>query len=309
MEDGAAGIDGDAGSIGLLLFDLRLAGEREGNERGPSRARENGGDGNVRDRQTDSGHANLLQNGMHAQRQMTAAQKQGRGYEIEVRVQAGDGDERADVRLGGPGETDDFGIDELFAHEADLREQPPDAGVEPEERGGGFFGERDGPIAAADVYELMAGDGGLGFGLKRGEGFRKQYDRAENSDMKAAKPVLTDLELELMHAVWRRRSATVREVFEDLSGRRKIAYTTVLTMMGILERKGHLKKKAGARAYVYTPTRPQKQVVGKMIQDFVNRVFSGSAKPLLVHLIEDPHIAPEDLLEVERLLQARRKKS
>lgn len=127
--------------------------------------------------------------------------------------------------------------------------------------------------------------------------------------MKAAKTVLTDLELELMHAVWRRHSATVREVFEDLSARRKIAYTTVLTMMGVLERKGHLKKKAGDRAYVYTPTRPQKQVVGKMIQDFVNRVFSGSAKPLLVHLIEDPDIAPKDLLEIERLLQARRKKS
>ena len=110
-------------------------------------------------------------------------------------------------------------------------------------------------------------------------------------------------------AVWRRHSATVREVFEDLSGRRKIAYTTVLTMMGILERKGHLKKKAGDRAYVYTPTRSQKHVVGKMIQDFVNRVFSGSSKPLLVHLIEDTDLAPEDLLEVERLLQARRKKS
>ena len=127
--------------------------------------------------------------------------------------------------------------------------------------------------------------------------------------MKAAKPVLTDLELELMHAVWRRGTATVREVFEDLAARRKIAYTTVLTMMGILERKGHLKKKAGERAYVYTPARPQKQVVGGMIQDFVNRVFSGSSKPLLVHLIEDPDIAPEDLKEVERLLQARRKKS
>jgi BlaI family transcriptional regulator, penicillinase repressor len=127
--------------------------------------------------------------------------------------------------------------------------------------------------------------------------------------MKAAKTVLTDLELEVMHAVWRRRTATVREVFEDLSARRRIAYTTVLTMMGILERKGHLKKKAGDRAYVYTPARPQKQVIGKMIQDFVDRVFSGSAKPLLVHLIEDPDVSPEDLQEIERLLQARRKKS
>ena len=120
--------------------------------------------------------------------------------------------------------------------------------------------------------------------------------------------VPTDLELELLKVVWARGQATVREVFQDLSKQRKIAYTTVLTMMGILEQKGHLKKTAGERAYVYRPAQPKDQVVEGMVVEFVNRVFSGSAKPLLVHLVEDPSIPTEDLAEIEKLLRARRKK-
>jgi predicted transcriptional regulator len=126
--------------------------------------------------------------------------------------------------------------------------------------------------------------------------------------MKPRRFVPTDLELELLKVVWARGQATVREVFQDLSKQRKIAYTTVLTMMGILEHKGHLKKTAGERAYIYRPTRPKDQVVEGMVAEFVNRVFSGSAKPLLVHLVEDPSIPTEDLAEVEKLLRARRKK-
>jgi BlaI family transcriptional regulator, penicillinase repressor len=126
--------------------------------------------------------------------------------------------------------------------------------------------------------------------------------------MKPSKSVPTDLELQLLKAIWERGQATVREVYQDLAKQRKIAYTTVLTMMGILEHKGHLQKIAGERAYIYRPTQPKDHVVESMVDEFVNRVFSGSAKPLLLHLVEDPDIAPEDLAEVEKLLRARRKK-
>ena len=126
--------------------------------------------------------------------------------------------------------------------------------------------------------------------------------------MKAPNSVPTGLELEILKAIWERGQATVREVYQDLSKQRKIAYTTVLTMMGILEHKGHLRKSAGERAYVYRPTLPKDQVVENMVDEFVNRLFSGSAKPLLVHLVEDPNIPAEDLAEIEKLVRARRKK-
>jgi len=127
--------------------------------------------------------------------------------------------------------------------------------------------------------------------------------------MKTPKAVPTDVELEILKAIWQRGQATVREIYQDLSAHRKIAYTTVLTMMGILEQKGHLKKTAGERAYVYRPSQPQGRVVEGMVNEFVQRVFNGSAKPLLVHLVEDPNMSAEELREIEKLLQQRRKKA
>src|SRR4030095_15861990 len=108
-----------------------------------------------------------------------------------------------------------------------------------------------------------------------------------------------------MKVVWDRESATVREVYEELLKRRKIAYTTVLTMMGILEQKGRLTKEAGEGAYVYRPGEPRAEVVGTMVTDFIKRVFNGSAKPLLVHLAESREIRQEHLDEISKLLKTR----
>jgi predicted transcriptional regulator len=116
----------------------------------------------------------------------------------------------------------------------------------------------------------------------------------------------TDQELEIMKVVWERGSATVREVYEELLKGRKIAYTTVLTMMGVLEQKGRLRKDAGERAYIYQPTEPRAEVVGTMVTDFIKRVFNGSAKPLLVHLAESREIRQEHLDEISRLLKSKR---
>jgi predicted transcriptional regulator len=107
-----------------------------------------------------------------------------------------------------------------------------------------------------------------------------------------------------MKVVWERGSATVREVYEELLKQRKIAYTTVMTMMGILEQKGRLNKEVSERAYVYTPTEPQGKVVGSMVKDFIARMFNGSAQPLLVHLAENRDLRQEDLDEISRLLKA-----
>ena len=115
------------------------------------------------------------------------------------------------------------------------------------------------------------------------------------------KPTLTGQELEIMKVVWKLGTPTVRQVYEDLLDRRKVAYTTVMTMMKILEQKGYLRKKQADRAHVYTPAQPQRKVIGAMVRDFVNRVFNGSAEPLLVHLVEEHDLSPQDLEEIARL--------
>jgi predicted transcriptional regulator len=124
--------------------------------------------------------------------------------------------------------------------------------------------------------------------------------------MRRASPTLTPHELEIMKVVWSRGHATVRDVYEALLEDRKIAYTTVMTMMNVLEKKGHLRKKAEGRSFLYRPTRPQRQVVGSMVRDFVQRVFGGSAAPLLAHLVEEERLTPEDLDALARRIKEKR---
>lgn len=106
-----------------------------------------------------------------------------------------------------------------------------------------------------------------------------------------------------MKIVWRLKSATVRQVYEQMLEQRKIAYTTVMTLMNILERKKFLKRQTRERAYVYMPAKPRDRVVGAMVKDFIDRVFSGSARPLLVQLVEDRRLSEQDLAEIRRMME------
>jgi BlaI family penicillinase repressor len=121
--------------------------------------------------------------------------------------------------------------------------------------------------------------------------------------MRPKHPTLTPLELEIMKLVWERDTAMVRDIYEALLERRKIAYTTVMTMMKILETKGYLKKRRVDRAFVYTPVQPKSQVIGGMIREFVDRVFNGSAEPLLVHLVKSNRISQKDLQKIVRMIE------
>ena len=106
-----------------------------------------------------------------------------------------------------------------------------------------------------------------------------------------------------MKIVWAREASTVRDVYETLLERRKIAYTTVMTMMKILEQKKYLRKTQEDRAYIYRPAKPKNQVIKSMVREFVNRVFNGSAEPLLVHLIEDQKLSKKELEEIARMIR------
>ena len=105
-----------------------------------------------------------------------------------------------------------------------------------------------------------------------------------------------------MKVIWPRGQATVRDVYGELRDKRDVAYTTVQTMMNILETKGHLKRVPGDKAHVYAPVRPQQIVVRSMVREFVNRVFDGSARPLLVHLLKEKGLSDRERRELQKLL-------
>src|SRR5687767_13641176 len=116
--------------------------------------------------------------------------------------------------------------------------------------------------------------------------------------------VLGQQELQIMTVAWERGRVTVRDVYEALRERRQVAYTTVMTMMNILDEKGFLKKTPGDdRAFVYEPVKSRQTVTRAMVNEFVDRVFGGSANPLMLHLIEDRHVTEEDLDELRRAIK------
>jgi len=125
--------------------------------------------------------------------------------------------------------------------------------------------------------------------------------------MRPKSTTLTAHELELMQIIWQREGpVTVRDVYEELRGRRTVAYTTVMTSLKTLEQKGHLKATQQDRAHLYRPARPKQQVLKEMVRDFVDRVFNGSGRPLLVHMLEDDRISESELREITRMLEKRR---
>ena len=121
--------------------------------------------------------------------------------------------------------------------------------------------------------------------------------------MRRPNSTLTPQELSIMKVVWRLDKATVRDVYETLREQRPVAYTTVMTMMRILEDKGYLKKVVVERAHVYRPTKPRRVVMAAMVKDFVDRVFDGASDALLVHLAKDNRLTDKQRQIVKRLIE------
>ena len=106
-----------------------------------------------------------------------------------------------------------------------------------------------------------------------------------------------------MKVVWRKDEVTVRDVYDGLRESRDIAYTTVMTMMRVLQEKGYLTKVTHDRAHVYRPTRPRQQVIGSMVREFLDRVFDGASDALLVHLARDNKLTARQKRLVKQLLE------
>ena len=115
--------------------------------------------------------------------------------------------------------------------------------------------------------------------------------------MPAKPPLPTGQELEILKVVWSLGRASVREVHAEITKHRPVAYTTVMTMMNILSAKGHVRRKMVNRAYIYTARDSRENVLGRLLKDFIGRVFDGSAEPLLVRLIDDEYVSPEEIRE------------
>ncbi|SEG61748.1 Predicted transcriptional regulator [Bryocella elongata] len=111
----------------------------------------------------------------------------------------------------------------------------------------------------------------------------------------------TKLELELMQVIWRRGASTVAEVQEELE--QELAYTTVQTMLNILERKKKLQRELRGRAFVYSAAVSEQRATGNALRDLIDRMFGGSSEELVMSLVKTRQINPKRLAKLMRKLE------
>jgi len=105
--------------------------------------------------------------------------------------------------------------------------------------------------------------------------------------------MLTNAEHRIMEVIWARGSATVAEVVEALKG--EDAYTTILTLMRILQVKGYLSSRKEGRAFVFVPTVDRDTVARKAVHQLLTKFFAGSPSELVLAFLREEELTPEEL--------------
>ena len=112
----------------------------------------------------------------------------------------------------------------------------------------------------------------------------------------------TPAELEVLKLLWDRGPSTVREVMEPLNRRRRRAYTSVMSLLGVMTDKGLLKRRRKGRGYLYQPRVAREKTLGQMLQDLLKRAFEGSAASLVARLLEESSPSPQELAEIHNTI-------
>lgn len=129
--------------------------------------------------------------------------------------------------------------------------------------------------------------------------------------MSESTPHVTAAELRILKVLWRLGRGTVRDVKEALAaeGGEDPAYTTVMTLMNQLASKGALAVDKDRQPYVYVPAVGREAVLGDRLKQFLDTVFDGQAGELVLRLVEEAALSPDDIRRIEAKIEAREKQT
>jgi len=116
---------------------------------------------------------------------------------------------------------------------------------------------------------------------------------------------LTDAELRVMKVLWEKGSGTVQQVLDSIAEKPALAYNTILTTIRILERKGYLRHSKDGRAHVFVPVVRQQDATRTEIRHLVSRFFRDSHEDLVLNILEDRGIQPEEIDRLRKMLDRR----
>jgi predicted transcriptional regulator len=123
-------------------------------------------------------------------------------------------------------------------------------------------------------------------------------------------PQPTDRELAALKVLWDRGEATVRDVCDALNERGvELAYTTVLSLLQVMEQKGLVTHRRDGKAYVYAATIERDRTFRELAGGFLDRVFDGAVNEYLVHALESRSLKADELAELEQMIAAARKRA
>jgi BlaI family transcriptional regulator, penicillinase repressor len=116
-------------------------------------------------------------------------------------------------------------------------------------------------------------------------------------------PALTDAEARVMAVVWQQKTASVADVVGTLRKKSAVSYSTVQTMLRILENKGYVTHDKVARAFVYRPVVDERQARLRALKHLIGRLFNGSPSLLVLNVLNDEELDPTELMRVKRLIE------
>jgi BlaI family transcriptional regulator, penicillinase repressor len=114
---------------------------------------------------------------------------------------------------------------------------------------------------------------------------------------------LTEAELRIMQVLWQKGPGTVQAILDALVEKPALAYNTVLTTIRILERKGYVEHSKDGRAHVYQPLVEQDEASRSEIRRLAGRFFRNSHKDLVLNILEDRGVAPDELARLRKMLE------
>ena len=121
-------------------------------------------------------------------------------------------------------------------------------------------------------------------------------------------PQLGRVQLLIMQVLWDRERATAREITDAINSSEPIAHSTVQTLLRGLEEKGAVSHEAQDRTFVFFPLVQEHEFKHSATRDLVERVFGGSAKSLVAHLLKSENVSREEIEEIRKLINRRSKK-
>jgi BlaI family penicillinase repressor len=114
-------------------------------------------------------------------------------------------------------------------------------------------------------------------------------------------------ELEVLKILWDRGPSTVRQVMEVLNETRRRAYTSVMSLLGVMTEKGLVTREPKGRAFLYRAKVAREKTLGQMVEDLLGRAFEGSASTLVARLLDQSSPSPEELAEIRKMLEKYRR--